>query len=432
MEGVYNPNLVVLSIAIAIISSYTALDLATRLESARGRILYLWLAGGSFAMGAGIWSMHFVGMLAFQLPIPMGYDLELTLLSLIIAIVVSGCALWVMKGPVLNRTLTVFGSVLVGLGIASMHYAGMAAMRMSPPIDYDSLLVFASIVIAIFAAWIALQLAFRLPRTHTFMVFLAKFGSAIVLGAGIAGMHYTGMAAARYAPDSICRAAEMRGGIDNLALAAIIALISIFILMVTLITSALDAHFATVNAKLAMELKSANDQLRNIAMYDHLTRLPSRPLLEDRLRKAASRSDRNGKPFAYFTIDLDEFKPVNDKHGHRVGDELLVLVAERLVNLLRKEDTVARIGGDEFVVILNDLSSEKDPERISKKIIGELSRPFHVEGHELNISCSIGVSIYPRDGKNLDTLCIKSDQAMYHAKVKGGNSSYIIEATTAG
>lgn len=130
------------------------------------------------------------------------------------------------------------------------------------------------------------------------------------------------------------------------------------------------------------------------------------------------------------TIDLDNFKPVNDAFGHRVGDELLIMVAERLMNSLRKEDTVARIGGDEFIIILTDLSSGKDPDKISNKIIRELSRPFHVEGHELNVSCSIGISIYPRDGKDLDTLCKKSDQAMYRAKEQGGNSSFIAEATT--
>jgi len=418
MEGTYNLSLVSLSLVIAIIASYTALDLATRLATAQGRLVSIWLVGGAFAMGAGIWSMHFVGMLAFNLPIPMGYDLSLTILSLIIAIVVSGCALWVMKGPVLTSSASVMGAILVGSGIATMHYTGMAAMRMFPPINYDPAIVTASIAIAIISAWLALKLAFWLPRTHSnsIMVILAKFGSAIALGLGISGMHYTAMAAASYAPDSVCRAADVGIGIDNLALASIIALIIIIILMVTIVTSALDTYFATENAKLAGELKSANAQLHNIAMYDHLTGLPGRLLLKDRLQLAVNRSDRSKKSFAYLMIDLDRFKPVNDSFGHHVGDKLLKSVAERLLCCIRKEDTAARIGGDEFVIVLNELTTDEDVKVVSNRILDELSRPFVIEGHKLDISCSIGISVYPRDGKELNALTVKADQAMYHAK----------------
>ncbi len=419
MEGSYDLNLVALSLVIAVIASYAALDLAARLTTAQGTLAGLWLIGGAFALGAGIWSMHFVGMLAFRLPIPMGYDLAITILSMIIAIVVSGCALWAMKRPVLTPTATVLGAVLVGAGIAAMHYTGMAAMRMLPPIDYDPLLVAASVLIAIGAAWLALELAFHLRRTHSLMVIVAKFGSAVALGLGIGGMHYTGMAAARYAPDSICRAAGPGGGIDSFALAAIIALVTIVILLMTLATAALDAHFATENARLAVALKSANDRLRHIAMHDHLTGLPSRLLLEDRASLAASHSDRIGKPFALLMIDLDRFKPVNDTFGHRIGDELICAVAERLRYCLRKEDTAARVGGDEFVILLTELSSESDAGMVGRKISDGLSRPFHIDGHELNISCSIGISIYPRDGRDLGTLMAKADQAMYRVKREG-------------
>jgi len=416
VEGTYNPNLVLLSITIAIIASYTALDLATHLTTVKNKLSYIWLLGGAFAMGAGIWSMHFIGMLAFKLPIPMGYDVGFTILSLIIAIVVSGCALWVMKRPVLKPSITIMSAVLAGLGICSMHYTGMEAMRMSPAIEYDPLLVFASIIIAIGSAWMALELAFRLNRTYTMMLLLAKFGSAIALGLGISGMHYTAMAAASYSPDSICHAIGSGTSVDNFSIAAIIAIIIVAILIMTLITSALDGHHASENAIIAEELQAANEKLINIAMHDQLTKLPSRRLLEDRVEIAINRSDRNNKSFALLMIDLDKFKPVNDKYGHHVGDEILISVAKRLLLCIRKEDTASRIGGDEFVILLNELASEKDAQWVSKKIIETISQPYEMEDIEIDISCSIGISFYPQNGKDLITLMKQADIAMYQSK----------------
>jgi diguanylate cyclase (GGDEF)-like protein len=120
-------------------------------------------------------------------------------------------------------------------------------------------------------------------------------------------------------------------------------------------------------------------------------------------------------------VDLDRFKPVNDTFGHRVGDDLLKAVAGRLVNCVRKEDTVARAGGDEFIVVLSELTKREDAALIGGKILEQLSRPFSVERHELEISCSIGISVFPDDGKNLLELVNNADLAMYHAKKAGRN-----------
>src|SRR5947207_12090541 len=137
MTGSYNYWLVLVSVLVATLASYTALDLATRITASRGRIARSWLVGGALSMGMGIWSMHFIGMLAFSLPVPMGYDVPTTLLSMAIAIVVSGFALYMVSRDTLARKNLLWGGVLMGLGIASMHYTGMAAMQTSPPIQYD-------------------------------------------------------------------------------------------------------------------------------------------------------------------------------------------------------------------------------------------------------------------------------------------------------
>ncbi len=418
MVGFYDFRLVALSVVVAIFASYTALELAGRVSQTRAKGSWLWLVGGAISMGTGIWSMHFIGMLAFHLPVPIAYDISITMLSMAIAIVVSGLALFVVRSPALTRQNVTVGATLMGVGICVMHYTGMGAMRMSPPIVYHPPLFIASVIIAIVASLAALWIAFQLRHKRSGLAIVAKLGSAVVMGLAITGMHYTGMAAAQFAPGSVCLAVDSTGGMQNATLALIIGIVTISILTITLGISALDAHFA----KLADSLKVANEELRNIALHDNLTGLPNRVLLDDRMAQAASRAERTRRAFALMFIDLDRFKSVNDSYGHGVGDDLLKSVAQRLTACIRKADTVARTGGDEFVIVLGEIGDAKEAAMIGAKLLDELSRPFFLGQHELDISCSIGISVYPNDGKDVSTLMVNADLAMYHAKRNGRNN----------
>jgi diguanylate cyclase (GGDEF)-like protein len=422
MLGWYDPKLVALSLVVAIIASCTALELAGRVSTSRGRSAWIWLFGGALSMGIGIWSMHFIGMLAFHLPIPVAYDGPITLLSLFIAVVVSGVALLVIKRDTLTKKSISVGAMLMGSGICAMHYTGMIAMQMSPSIEYDPLLFVASVLIAIAASLAALWIAFKLRQKYSLLALLAKLGSAVVMGLAITGMHYTGMAAAQFAPDSICLAADSTRGMDTATLAMIIGMATLGILFVTMGISALDAHFAVNTAKLANSLQAANEQLQTVALYDSLTQLPNRMLLGDRMGQAIAHAKRTESSFALMFVDLDRFKPVNDSFGHAVGDELLKSVARRLKCCVRNEDTVARNGGDEFVIVLSEVNNIKDAAKISRKIVEALNRPFHIGAHELGISCSIGISVYPVDGQDIHTLLANADTAMYRAKKEGRNA----------
>ncbi|RXU25227.1 histidine kinase, partial [Pseudomonas syringae] len=199
--GSYIPSLVVISILVAILAAYTALDLVGRIVSARGRAVHLWTAGGAIAMGVGTWSTHFIGMLAFVLPIDLGYDVPLVLLSLLIAIGFSGFALWLATQPRLPALQLSLGAVLLGLGISAMHYTGMTAMRMQPGIQYTPWLFVLSVVIAIAASAAALRIAFHLRQQRP-RVYLLRASAALLLGLAVIGMHYTGMAAANFADGS--------------------------------------------------------------------------------------------------------------------------------------------------------------------------------------------------------------------------------------
>jgi len=210
-------------------------------------------------MGCGIWTMHFIGMLSFRTPVPMSYDLPITGLSLLIAVVASWFALYVASRATLNLNTLLSGGCLMGLGIAAMHYTGMEAARVLPPIHYDLGLVALSVLIAIGTSIAALLSAFRLRLETILTAFWKKAGSATVLGTGICWMHYTGMAAVILTPDSISTAAPQI--IGHTGLGAILGAFTLAFLLATLLLSALDAHFAELSALHARKLQALNSEL---------------------------------------------------------------------------------------------------------------------------------------------------------------------------
>ena len=418
MAGTFNPWLVSLSVFVAILVSYTALNLAIRVSSTNRASARLWLGGGAIAMGGGIWSMHFIGMLAFSLPIPLAYDVNSTLASLAIAILISGFALQIAGR---RRTTTwelAAGSVVMGLGICAMHYSGMSAIEILPIITYDPGWLIASVIVAIVASFAALWLFVRQRMQRTLHAHLTTAGAAVIMGLAISGMHYTGMAASRFSPKSFCITAT---GADSTWLAATVALVSLGALGITLILLFYDAHLQRSRAH-AVELQRANAQLQHMATHDVMTGLPNRVLLADRLEQAIAQAERSTRPFAVLMVDLDRFKSINDSLGHEAGDELLRQVAQRLRSSLRKTDTLARIGGDEFVVVLSGITGPHDVETVLANVLESVRRPIELASIEVQTSPSIGVSLYPHDGTDPQTLLKHADAAMYHAKKMGRNT----------
>ncbi|MEX5541196.1 putative bifunctional diguanylate cyclase/phosphodiesterase [Pseudomonas poae] len=421
----YSPALVAISLCFAILASYTALDLTGRIATAKGRTVYLWIAGGALAMGVGVWSMHFIGMLALRLPFALGFDAGITALSLLIAVLSSGFALWLVSQPRLPVWQLAFGALIMGAGISCMHYTGMAAMRMTPGIDYDPALFGASLLIAVAASGAALWIAFNLRR-NTPYVRLARGGAAMVMGVAIVGMHYTGMAAARFADDSFCGAAlnGLSGrGLDNLVLVT-----SLAVLIIALLTSLLDARLQARTAALAHSLTLANQELTHLALHDMLTGLPNRTLLVDRITQAMQAVREQGGCFALMFIDLDGFKPVNDAFGHHLGDLLLREVGQRLREDLRSQDTLARIGGDEFVLLVQ-LTQPQDALGLAERQVVLINHAFQVAEHDLKISASVGIALFPGNGSTPQELLMNADAAMYHAKGLGKNGYSFFEAS---
>jgi diguanylate cyclase (GGDEF)-like protein len=189
------------------------------------------------------------------------------------------------------------------------------------------------------------------------------------------------------------------------------------------LTCALDEREAALEAKGAL-----SRQMSNLAKHDVLTTLPNRLLLHDRLTRAIELASRNKRRLAVLFLDVDRFKHINDLLGHGIGDQVLRSVADRLATCVRSSDTVSRHGGDEFVVLLAELEHAADAAASATKIIAAVSAPIHIAGHEIHLTISVGISVYPDDGSNAEVLAKSADIAMYHAKARGSNGYQFFKA----
>jgi diguanylate cyclase (GGDEF)-like protein len=387
MPSSHDPWVVAASFAIALLASYVTLDLAQRVRTAQHSAGLAWWAAGSLVMGTGIWAMHFLGMQAFKLPIAVGFGSGLTLLSWLAAVGASGVALALASRAMASRAALALGALAMGAGISGMHYIGMAAMHMAPGIVWDPWLVALSVLIAVVASATALALFRWLPRVRPSQRVAWQLAAAIIMAVAICGMHYTGMAAARFATGSVCLSAGELGG---RGLTALVLIATPMLLVSTLFTAILDARLQSTSERLNASLRdsnsrlqAANDELQKRAFADALTGLPNRLLFEDRLFHALLRLDRTNHHrvqdrLALLFIDLDGFKPINDSFGHAAGDAILRSAADRLQAQARESDTVARVGGDEFLILLEGVIDVAACVTMANRVLAALSQPFDV------------------------------------------------------
>ena len=275
LPGTYNPILVILSILIASLAAYSAFGLADRIRIAeRPSIKRSWLAAGAGAMGMGVWAMHFIGMLAFRLPVPVTYDVFTTLLSMVPAILASAVVLLVIGRTEIGRARLILSGTLMGSGIGVMHYTGMAAMRLAASMFYDPVLFTVSVVVAVVLATVSLYAkslaTSRKPRSHTI-----KLSVALVMGFAISGMHYTAMAAAYFFPSTAAPASAP--GFDPLVLALIVSVATVLILALAIAVAKVDTHLKaaaeserTSRSRMMAAIESIS---QGISLYDAQDRL---------------------------------------------------------------------------------------------------------------------------------------------------------------
>ena len=417
----WDPVLIAISYLVAFIASFVALDSAGKIPLSSRKAALFWRIAGGVTLGIGIWSMHFIGMLSMQMPMMMSYDLWLTLASLGVAVVASATALNIaVAGKKLSPFRLIFATTILSAGVVSMHYIGMAALMLDGSIIWDRRLVGLSVVIAVVASGTALWLAFRLRDKHK-GVFINRILAAFIMGAAICAMHYTGMSAAQFQE----MAHTLPGGIGELGLSIWVSVTTLCLLGVMLIISLIDSHRRT--SRLTDNLHQLNRQLELQARFDALTGLANRHQMDLRMQDCLRSALLSKKPFAVIFLNVDHFKRVNDTWGHSVGDELLITVAQRITARLTREMTLARLGGDAFILLV----PECDDDRLNALVtalLEDVRRPLSVCGHTLSTTISAGVSLYPQDGETLHELKLKADAALHRVKEEGRNGWAIYRA----
>ncbi len=251
--GSYNPAFVALSIVVAIVASAASLDVADRIGGSVGWLRIAWIAAAGVAMGGGIWAMHFIAMLALILPVPIAYDIPTTLGSLLLAIAVTSIAFVIVCGGSYSIRRLMLGGVIMGFGVAGMHYTGMAALRLPALITYQPVLVVASVLIAVAAATAALWIAVRV------LGFAWRLAAAVVMGLAVSSMHFTGMAATCFTAVAGTSAAPA-AGLDPSTLALVVAVGALVIISLELLSAAVDRRFAELRQRETEESQRARNQ----------------------------------------------------------------------------------------------------------------------------------------------------------------------------
>lgn len=414
LDVTWNPVLIVISFLVAFIASFVALDSAGKISDASRLAALFWRIAGGMTLGIGIWAMHFIGMLSMQMPVSMHYEVWLTLASLGIAILAATTALNIaVRRSSLSRSRLFIATLILSSGVVAMHYLGMAAMMFDDSIRWNKTAVSLSVVIAVLASGAALWLAFHLRHKHK-GVLINRIAAAILMSVAICAMHYTGMYAAHFphSPHS------MPGGVSEFGLSVWVCATTLILLGIMLIISMVDSHRRT--NRLTENLRQLNKQLELQARFDALTGLANRQQMDLNLQDCLHTALLTKKQFAVLFLDIDHFRLVNDAWGHYVGDELLISVAQRITSRLSPGMTLARLGSDEFILLLPESDDEKIAS-LAMTLLDDIRRPFSICGHTLNLTLSVGVSLYPQHGETLHELKFNADAAMHHIKQEGRN-----------
>lgn len=413
----YDFSLVIASIVVAILACYFTVSLEQLLFRGLGqKYEKMLLIISGLMLGAAIWCMHFVGMLACHLPADYSFDYGLTFVSYVIAFMASTFAIWLTTRETLPYGRLILGAVLMGMGIAGMHYTGMMGLVVDQhQIYYDPLLTILSVLIAIGGSGLTFWLTFKYKNAAQ-QKLLIKISLVLMMALTIVAMHYIGMGASIFyaiATDQLVGHYQSGQGLILLSVVLVTSLILLAAFCVAILEQRLEAR--------NKQLSKANRELANQAVQDNLTKLPNRLFLAEYSHFLFTDHRYSDDKIAFIYIDLDRFKAVNDVFGHHVGDQLLVQLASRIQQKLKQNEKLLRIGGDEFLMVLEQVTIEHAVEK-AEQLLGQIQNSFLIAGKEINISSSIGIALYPDHGNNLQDLLINADAAMLMSKYQGRNT----------
>ncbi len=396
----HDPWFVLLAITICCVGAFVVAQMFERAQATSSLQRFGWIFLTAIAAGATIWCTHFVAMIAYKVDVPVHIDPVLTIVSLIVAIAGTSIGLVVA----IWRPAPAFplaGGALAGGAIAAMHFTGMAAFRVDGIVEWRSSYVIASV----FCAIVFSSAAFAALCSSRFGRYRISLGTGLLVTA-IATLHFIAMTALRITPLALSDTPFSSQGMHALGLAT--ALVGLMVIAAGIAAALIDRQTRS----------DAMQRLHHMAMNDALTGLPNRTSFQTELQRQIEVARATGTKLAVVAIDLDRFKEINDLHGHKAGDDVLVMLANRMREQLQGDDVVARLGGDEFVA----LTRYHDGDRVLKfvtRLDAAIKAPLILGAFNTRVGASIGVAIFPNDAGRAEALTNNADLAMYRAKRKG-------------
>jgi diguanylate cyclase len=415
----FRPLLDAAATAMAALALYVAFDMVRRFHAIRtGKIRALWLSGAALALGTGLWSVHFVALSASPLPFPIGYGGALTAAGWALGIVASATALALgFGGPLRPWRLGGAGIVLaLGAGASSLLY--VLDMRIAPLPHWRPFWPGAAVLgLALLLAGCSAMASGRRSQSVAWRSVAALLGAAAVVGAH----HLTVLGAV--VPE-VGISLHHLGTFSDTTLTVLASLGSLSLLTTLLALS-------TMEARMRDALRLAIERNELAARTDALTQLPNRSHFDQRLEAVARRADRDRAPIALLFISLDNFKPVNESFGRRIGDMLLQQVAARLREAVGAQGMLARVGGDEFVLLLGPEADKAAAGSLAQRLLDAIGGPIEIEGRPAPVTASIGIVLYPRDSQ-VSTAMVNAEAASRYAKRNGGDTFAFFEPAMLG
>jgi len=397
-----------LAMTICVLGSLLTMRLFSRTYASRGLQKANWTLLAGFVGGSTVWTTHFLAMLGIKTDILSGYDPKLTLLSM--AISVAGASVGFAIASISERgALVEAGGATIGLSTALMHYTGVAGYDLAAQRQYDLPYVLASIACAaVFGAMATNRIAKPASR-------FCLYGGALGLVLAIASTHFLGMAGLTLTPDAAITVSD--GLLSTEAMGLLIVAVMSIILALGTSTYIIDIQSSQVSV----------ERYRHLAMTDQLTGRANRAAFQEYLMGAIETVRERRSCLSVLSFDLNRFKEINDLHGHAAGDSVLQTIGARLNLLVRANVFVARVGGDEFALVLTNYTDQSEVEALASTVIGLVKQPVEWNDHRLAVGSSVGVSTYPTLATNLDDLLSQADIAMYRAKATATNSVCVYE-----
>ena len=419
--------LAVLAAVIALAASHTILDLTTRLSASSRRRVLCRTVSGALALGAGLWCLDLVGLLALGTQSWGDTDVLILIAAFAVAVLDLMGMLAVFAGSEPSTARILAGSTAAAAGISATYWTTVAALG---PVRATAGSIIRPLILSLALAFGAFTSAFwlryRMGPQPSWLGLTAKAAAALLGAAALLLMPVTAWQGLPFSFGVLGQGAGAGRQLLGVALGAA----GLAVLAVTRIAVLYERRLAARTAQCARELEEVHTRLQYLATHDSLTGLPNWLLFKERLAQAVADTGRPERAIAVAVLDLDHFSSLNHSLGHGAGDWLLSEVARRVASVLRPGDLLARLGSDEFVVLIDSLAARVDAESVTRNILAELREPFSINGADVHVRPSIGVSVWPDDGRRVDDLLAHAEVAMALAKERGGEVQFFQRGMT--